>query len=151
MWHLYLSSHSESSYKLDRHSLLWNPRRPCIPYDLCLFHSLMNKVKYHLLHVAFSPDTCPPLPPPSSLHNIQCMSLSDSLPCHLDRVFFKILFIYFLREGREGKERERNVDIWEKHRSVASCTCPNQGPGPQPRYVPWSGIELVTFCFLGWC
>ena len=26
-------------------------------------------------------------------------------------------------QGRE-KERERNMDVGEKHRSVASCTCP---------------------------
>ena len=41
-------------------------------------------------------------------------------------------FIYFKREvdGRE-KERERNIDMQEKHRSSAF----NWGPGPQPRHV----------------
>ena len=52
--------------------------------------------------------------------------------------FFKIiLFIYFLErgEGRE-KETERNIVVREKHQSVASRTCPNQGLDPQPRHVP---------------
>ena len=26
----------------------------------------------------------------------------------------------------------------------------NQGPGPQPRHVPWPGTEPVTFWFIGW-
>ena len=33
----------------------------------------------------------------------------------------------------------------EKHQSVASRMHPNWGPHLQPRYVPWLGIELVTF------
>ena len=38
----------------------------------------------------------------------------------------------------------------EKHQCVvASCAPPHWGPGPQPRHVPWLGIELVTFCFPG--
>ena len=28
---------------------------------------------------------------------------------------------------------------------------PYWGPGPQPRHVPWLGIELVTLWFTGWC
>ena len=30
-------------------------------------------------------------------------------------------------KGREGRERERekNIDVREKHQLVASCTCPN--------------------------
>ena len=35
------------------------------------------------------------------------------------------------------------------------CGClshaPNWGPGPQPRHVPWLGIELATLCFSGPC
>ena len=37
----------------------------------------------------------------------------------------KILFIFRDREGRQ-KERERNIDVREKHWSVASHMCPNQ-------------------------
>ena len=47
-------------------------------------------------------------------------------------------------EGR-GKERERNVNVW------LPVVCPNWGPGPQPRHVPWLGIEPVTLWFTGWC
>ena len=38
-----------------------------------------------------------------------------------------------------------------KHQSVASHASPNWELGPQPRRVPWLGIELVTFCFVGRC
>ena len=31
-----------------------------------------------------------------------------------------------------------------------SCT-PYQGPGLQPRHVPWLGIQPVTLCFTGQC
>ena len=35
------------------------------------------------------------------------------------------------------------------------CGCllcaPYWGPGPQPRQVPWLGIELATLSFTGWC
>ena len=36
-------------------------------------------------------------------------------------------------EGRE--ERERNIDVREKHQLVASCMCPDQG-----QYMPQMGI-----------
>ena len=39
--------------------------------------------------------------------------------------YYKILFIF--RERGEERERERNVDVREKHRSVASCTHPDWG------------------------
>ena len=45
--------------------------------------------------------------------------------------YFKI-FIYLLLEMGEGRER-------------------NIRPSPQPRHVPWLGIEPVTFWFKGWC
>ena len=35
-----------------------------------------------------------------------------------------------------GKGKERNIGVREKHQLVASCTCPNQEPNPQPRLVP---------------
>ena len=59
-----------------------------------------------------------------------------------DIYFFKILFILFLDRGRK-RRRERSV-----------CGClshaPYWGPGPQPRYVPWLGIEPGTLWFAGW-
>ena len=46
------------------------------------------------------------------------------------------------RRGRE-KEKERNL-----HRLFLTRLQP--GTRPQPRHVPWPGIELATFPFAGW-
>ena len=52
------------------------------------------------------------------------------------------LFTDFLRVGKGGRETARETSM---------CTClshgPHWGPGPQPRHVPWLGIELETLCF----
>ena len=55
----------------------------------------------------------------------------------LYRVGFKkyILLIYFQREGRKK----------EKHRSGASCTCPNQGPARNPRMCPDQELNWRPF------
>ena len=53
------------------------------------------------------------------------------------------------REGKERRERERNIDLRVKHRLVATCMCPNQEPNLQPRHVPWLGIEPATLRFMG--
>ena len=47
-------------------------------------------------------------------------------------------FIYLILErgGGRKKEGERNIDVREKHQSVASHTCPDLGLNPQPRLVP---------------
>ena len=50
--------------------------------------------------------------------------------------------------SREG-ERERNIDVREKHQLVASHTHPNWGPNLQARYVPSLGIEPTTFLVYG--
>ena len=56
-------------------------------------------------------------------------------------LFLKISSIYFFRErGREGGKPDQ-----------LPLTHPNWGPGPQPRHVPWLGIELATFWFTGRC
>ena len=63
-------------------------------------------------------------------HNIfdECSEISIQKD---SSVFFekKILFIYFLEtgEGRE-KEKERNVNVRQKHRSVVSCMYSDWGP-----------------------
>ena len=44
-------------------------------------------------------------------------------------------------------ERERDIDVRKKNRWVDSRVYPNCGLNPQPRHVPWPGIELATF----WC
>ena len=50
-------------------------------------------------------------------------------------------------KGREGG-RERNAR--EKHWSVASCMCSDQGSNLKPRFMPWPGIEPATFWCMGW-
>ena len=52
-----------------------------------------------------------------------------------------MLFIFLERgEGRE-KGRERNLDVREKHRFVASHTCPDQALNLQSGPVPQPGTE----------
>ena len=52
------------------------------------------------------------------------------------------MFIDLREKGeREGKEKE--TSMWEKHRLIASCTCPDWGSNPQPRYVPLLGSKLM--------
>ena len=58
-------------------------------------------------------------------------------------LFFKFLKFIF-RERRWEGERERNINVW------LLLAHPYWGPGPQPRHVPWLGIEPVTLCFTGW-
>ena len=53
--------------------------------------------------------------------------------------------MYLFLERREG---------WRKRgRETSVCGCvshmPYWGPGPQPRHVPWLGIEPATLCFPG--
>ena len=49
--------------------------------------------------------------------------------------FLKI-FIYLFKRG---EERERNINVTEKHRSVASCMHPDWGPNPQSRHCTLTG------------
>ena len=73
----------------------------------------------------------------------------DSINCHRFYwslyLFLKKDFIYILLEREEGreKERERNINVW------LPLTCPHQGPGPQPRHVPWLEIKPMTLWFTG--
>ena len=47
------------------------------------------------------------------------------------------MFIDFRERGKEReRERERNIDVREKHQSVASRMLPDQGSNLQPRDVP---------------
>ena len=69
---------------------------------------------------------------------------------------FMKLTIYFFKslpedifKFRGERQRKRNIDVKEKHRSVASCMPSDQGSNSQPRYVPGPGIEPATFWFMG--
>ena len=59
-------------------------------------------------------------------------------------IFLKNDFIYlFLERGeKRKKEGERNVN-W------LLLTCPQWGPGPQSRHLPWLGITPATLRFAG--
>ena len=57
--------------------------------------------------------------------NMECVSIVFS---------FKRLYL-FLERGKEGERRERNIDVWEIHWSVASHT-PQWRTWPQGS-VPW--------------
>ena len=54
-----------------------------------------------------------------------------------------------LREKKGGRERERerNINVRDKHWSVASCMHPDPKLNLQPRYVSWPEIEPMTFWF----
>ena len=61
--------------------------------------------------------------------------------------------IFFFREigGREI-EGEKETSMWERDiKSAASCVRLNRGSNSQPRFVPWPGIEPITFWCTGWC
>ena len=57
--------------------------------------------------------------------------------------------IYLLLEWGGGRNRGREILMWERNWSVASRTCPNPGLSLHPRHVPWPGIESSTFWFAG--
>ena len=59
--------------------------------------------------------------------------------------FLKKDFIIYFLVGKGGRKRGRETSM---------CGClshaPYRGPGPQPRHVPWLGIELTTLWLAGW-
>ena len=74
------------------------------------------------------------------------------------RTYLLLSFLFILTRGRVyvdfkegGGERDRNIDVREKHRSVGSCMCLGQVLHQHPRYVPWLGIEPTTFWCAGRC
>ena len=70
---------------------------------------------------------------------IKWWSLLDKIINYFLFFFLKILFI--CRERGREKEREKNINVW------LPFTCPDWGPGLQPRRVPWLGIKLATLWF----
>ena len=62
-----------------------------------------------------------------------------------------ILFYFTDSREREGKrERKRNIDVRE---TLIGCLphMPQPRTKPQPKYVPWLGIERVTFLCMEQC
>ena len=74
--------------------------------------------------------------------------------CTVVLLFFnphlRMCFIDFRERGRE-REIHTDIDLREKDRSVSSYMHLDLGLNPQPRYVPWLGIEPTTFWCMGWC
>ena len=78
---------------------------------------------------------------PGRRENVTGNSLSSG---HSGALFIYLLFYFpyphlrtcllIFRERGMGRERERNIDVREKHRLVASCTQSDQGQNLQPRY-----------------
>ena len=64
--------------------------------------------------------------------------------------FKNIYFIYLFILDREGREKERKRIL---HQCVVASCPPPTGTwlGPQPRHVPWLGIEQATLWFTGRC
>ena len=60
-------------------------------------------------------------------------------------LFLKRFYLFIFRERKGGRKRGRET-------SVCGCLlCTSYwGPGPQPRHVPWVGIEPVTLWFTEW-
>ena len=56
---------------------------------------------------------------------------------------------WFYREWKE--ERERNIDVMEKHRSATSHTGPDLGWNLQARYMPWLRNEPTILSCVGRC
>ena len=78
--------------------------------------------------------------------------LPSSLPPSLLSFLLFFLKIYFQREGDGGRQRGRETSMWKSNIDrLASPIPPTPWSGPRLRYVPWLGIELVTFCFGGQC
>ena len=79
--------------------------------------------------------------------NLQTPQLQDDAPTNW-ATLARAYWIFFREEGG-GREKERNIDVRAKHWSPPSCTCPDQGPHPQPRYVLCNlpTIKPATF----WC
>ena len=72
-------------------------------------------------------------------HDTSC--LQDITLSYLTSIFFfyphlRTCLLILERGEERGIDRERNIDVKEKHQLVASCMHPNQGLNPQPRHVP---------------
>ena len=137
--------------------LLWKGlRHHCPMYNVsCIFFNKCLYFSYYM--VGYLPDRPHKGQRKAELRgciwSIHCifLILIDGLKS-LPFLFFSFLIFYlfiFIERRREG-EREG-----EKHQCVRDTPIghlshtPNWGPGPQPRHVPWLGMDLMTFRFAG--
>ena len=75
-----------------------------------------------------------------------CSMLPHSFTiCLFKKILTRGCVHWFYREkgGRETRMGERNIDQLPPLHAMTSDRT------PQPRYVPWLGIELTTFCCVG--
>ena len=72
------------------------------------------------------------------------------VPKYNHKYSFKTLFIYLFLEREEGreKERERHIDVREKHLSAVSCMHPEQGAGHNPGMCPDWESNQQPLCFV---
>ena len=72
--------------------------------------------------------------------NLSCIIVTF----HIITFFGKDFYLLIFREEKGGRNRGRETSM---------CGClfraPHWGPGPQPRHVPWLGIEPATLWFTG--
>ena len=64
----------------------------------------------------------------------------------LKQFFLERDFIYFQREGTEGRDRERNIDVQEKHQLFASCTPPMGNLASNPGMCPGRESKRQPLC-----
>ena len=130
------------------------PQAESLGYVVCLTPHLFLLV---YLHVKVGPPTLPATalptlvlqrPPGPALLRVLSTLAARVHPSHWSGwmfFFFSFFlkFYLFVRRERREEERKRNIDV---HTSI-SCLLytPIWGPGPQPRRVPWLGIESATF------
>ena len=86
-------------------------------------------------------------------HTCKCVCGINSLQWNCSVKGFVLFFLRFclFLERWEGREEEGEKPQCVRDTSI-SCLlqASSWGPGPQPRHVPWLGIELGTFLFSGW-
>ena len=59
-------------------------------------------------------------------------------------------FFSLLLEGW-GRQKKKETSVWARNIDwLPSCTRTDWGLNQQPEYVPWLGIESMTFWSMGW-
>ena len=76
--------------------------------------------------------TCPLSPRLSLGHPTWTCLLPASFFCFVFRLIYLSIYLFIER----GKERERNINVREKHQSVASCTLPTEHLAQNPGICP---------------